>query len=131
LHVYDYDSNPTARGQEISPDAPSFIHPVVTLHPETGRRGLYVNRLMTHHLVGLPQKRSDELLDYLFNHQESPEFIYEHAWQPGDLIIWDNLCTLHAREDFDPGERRILRRLTVRGERPIGLEETDHRKANE
>jgi len=131
LHVYDYDSSPTARGREISPDAPSFIHPVVTLHPETGRRGLYVNRLMTHHLVGLPQKRGDELLDYLLNHQESPEFIYEHAWQPGDLILWDNRCTLHARKDFDPGEKRILRRLTVRGERPIGLEETDHQKANE
>jgi len=131
LHVYDYDSNPTARGREISPDAPRFIHPVVTLHPETGRRGLYVNRLMTDHLVGLPRQKSDELLDYLLNHQESREFIYEHAWQPGDLILWDNRCSLHARKDFDPCQKRILRRLTVRGERPVGLEETNHPNANQ
>ena len=88
-----------------------------------------MNRLMTNHLVGLSRKRSDELLDYLLNHQESREFIYEHTWQPGDLILWDNRCTLHARKDFDPGEKRILRRLTVRGERPIGLEETTNQQA--
>ena len=131
LNVYDYDSNPTSHGEEISPEAPRFIHPVVTRHPETGRKGLYVNRLMTDHLVGLPRQPSDELLEYLLNHQERAEFIYEHAWQAGDLILWDNRCTLHARRDVNPSEKRVLRRLTVQGERPIGLAETDSQQAEE
>jgi taurine dioxygenase len=55
----------------------------------------------------------------LFDHQEQPQFIYEHVWRVGDILMWDNRCTLHARTDFSAGERRLLRRVTILGERPV------------
>ncbi len=110
-------ANPTRRGA-VREGAPSFAHPVVRTHPATGRKALYVNRLMTHSIVGLPAEESDRLLVLLFDHQEQPRFAYEHVWTPGDLILWDNRCTLHARSDFDATERRLLRRVAVLGETP-------------
>ncbi|GAA0526412.1 TauD/TfdA family dioxygenase [Pigmentiphaga sp. GD03639] len=95
----------------------SYAQPVVCTHPVTGRKALYVNRLMTEYIVGMPREESDALLESLFDHQEQPEFIYEHTWTPGDLLIWDNRCMLHARGDFDASELRKLRRITVKGER--------------
>lgn len=118
LHVYDYDANATVKARESSPDAPRFVHPVVVRHPETGRPVLYVNRLMTHRIAGLAPAESDALLEELFRAAEDPAIVYEHVWRPGDLVIWDNMCTLHARTDFDPAERRVLRRVTVAGGRP-------------
>jgi taurine dioxygenase len=115
LNVYDYEGNPTKRGA-VREGAPSFAHPVVRAHPATGRKALYVNRLMTHSIVDLPSEESDRLLALLFDHQEQPRFVYEHVWTPGDLILWDNRCTLHARSDFDATERRLLRRVAVLGE---------------
>ncbi len=117
LNVYDYEGNPTKRGA-VRDWAPSFAHPVVRTHPATGRKALYVNRLMTHSIVGLPADESDSLLTLLFDHQEQKRFVYEHVWAPGDLILWDNRSTLHARSDFDAGERRLMRRVAVLGERP-------------
>jgi taurine dioxygenase len=55
----------------------------------------------------------------LFDHQERPEFIYEHVWRPHDLLLWDNRCALHARTDFSADERRLMRRLTILGEKPF------------
>ena len=101
-----------------SPRAHSFAHPVIRTHPATGRKALYVNRLMTECIVGLPRAESDALLLRLFEHQERPQFQYEHRWQVGDLVIWDNRCTLHARRDFPATHLRKLRRVAVRGERP-------------
>jgi taurine dioxygenase len=101
------------------PGARSYAHPVVRTHPATGRPSLYVNRLMTAGIVGLPSEESDRTLQFLFDHQEQRRFIYEHVWRPGDLLIWDNRCTLHARTDFNAAERRMLRRVTVVGEKPV------------
>jgi taurine dioxygenase len=95
------------------------VHPVVRTPPATGRKALYVNRLMTVRIEGLPAQESDELLDMLFDHQERREFIYVHVWRPGDLLMWDNRCALHARTDFSPTERRLMRRVTILGERPV------------
>jgi taurine dioxygenase len=119
LNVYDYGGNPTARAKEIAPDAPQFAHPVVRIHDETGRKGLYVNRLMTDHIVGMARKASDDLLEYLFQQAEKPEFIYAHKWSVGELVMWDNRCTLHARTDFSPNTRRMLRRISIKGQRPV------------
>lgn len=119
FNAYDYDSASTKRGGEVSNDAPSYVHPVVRTHPATGRKALYVNRLMTQRIEGLPAAESEELLNFLFAHQERPEFIYGHVWRPGDLLLWDNRCALHARTDFSPGERRLLRRVTILGEKPF------------
>src|SRR5262249_62099382 len=81
----------------------------------TGRKALYVNRLMTVRIEGLPADESDGLLAILFDHQERREFIYEHVWRAGDLLIWDNRCTLHARTDFSAKERRLVRRAADLG----------------
>ncbi|HEY5608285.1 MAG TPA: TauD/TfdA family dioxygenase [Alphaproteobacteria bacterium] len=118
LHVYDYANAAQIRTDEPSPDAPHFVHPVVIRHPETGKPILYVNRLMTHHLVGIPRPEGEALLETLFAHIEQRAFVYEHVWRPGDLVVWDNFATLHARTDFDPKERRVMRRFSVAGPRP-------------
>ena len=100
-------------------DAPQFVHPVVRTHPETGRKALYINRLMTEHIVDMNRDESNELLATLYDHIEQSRFVYEHVWRPGDLVMWDNRCTLHARTEFDPSNRRKLRRMTIKGDLPI------------
>jgi taurine dioxygenase len=119
LNVYDYDNAATKRGSELRPGVPSYAHPVVRTHPATGRKALYVNRLMTVRIEGMPPGESDELLAFLFAHQERREFVYEHVWRPGDLLMWDNRCTLHARTDFPSDQRRLMRRVTILGEKPV------------
>jgi taurine dioxygenase len=102
-----------------SPTGHAFAHPVIRTHPATRRKALYVNRLMTEYIVGMPREESDRLLERLFDHQEQPQFQYEHRWEVGDLLIWDNRCTLHARRDFPATHLRKLRRVAVKGERPV------------
>ncbi len=97
----------------------TFAHPIVRTHPATGRKSLFVNRLMTESIVGLPRDESDALLKALFDHQEQAQFQYEHRWQLGDLLMWDNRCTLHARREFPATHLRKMRRVAVRGERPV------------
>jgi taurine dioxygenase len=122
LNGYDADDysggSSTHRPEELSLKAKRFAHPIFRTHPGTGRKALYVNRLMTHSIVGMPRAESDEILNFLFDHQEKREFIYEHVWTPGDLLIWDNRSALHARSDFDASERRRLRRVAVLGDKP-------------
>jgi taurine dioxygenase len=119
LHAYDYDNASMKRGTQIKEGVPHFAHPVFRTHPATGRKALYVNRLMTIAIEGLPETESDELLEFLFAHQENPAFVYEHVWRVNDLLMWDNRCALHARTDFSNDERRLMRRVTVLGERPM------------
>lgn len=119
LHAYDYDNASMKRGTQIKDGVPHFAHPVFRTHPATGRKALYVNRLMTIAIEGLPEAESDELLNFLFAHQENPAFVYEHIWRVNDLLMWDNRCALHARTDFSNDERRLMRRVTVLGERPM------------
>jgi len=102
----------------IRPSSDSWTHPVVTAHEETGRPVLYVSRLLTQRIAGLPEAEADALLDALLDHAERRELIYEHVWTPGDFVIWDNRCVNHARTDFPAGEPRLLRRTTVQGVRP-------------
>ena len=73
---------------------------------------------MTVAIEGLSEAEASELLEALFKHQEQPQFIYEHVWRPHDVLLWDNRCTLHARTDFSAAERRLMRRLTILGEKP-------------
>jgi len=92
---------------------PHASHPVVRVHPDSGRPALYINRLMTWNIEGMEDGESVALLNRLFDHIEQPQFVYAHKWQVGDLILWDNRCTLHARTDFSDKERRLLRRVVV------------------
>lgn len=119
LNVYDYDAGATHTASEVSVDAPRYVHPIVRTHPVTGEKALFVNRLMTRAVIDLPEAESRALLNKLFDHQENPAFVYEHRWRLGDLLMWDNRCTLHARRDFNPDETRLMRRLTVLGEIPV------------
>jgi taurine dioxygenase len=119
LNAYDYDGAAMKRGTRLGEGVPSYVHPVVRTHPATGRKALYVNRLMTVRIEGIPTQESDDLLEFLFAHQERREFIYEHVWRPRDLVMWDNRCTLHARTDFSANERRLMRRVTILGEKPV------------
>ena len=119
MHAYDYDNASMKRGTRIAEGVPHFAHPVFRTHPATGRKALYVNRLMTVAIEGLPEAESDKLLNFLFGHQENPAFIYEHVWRVNDLLMWDNRCALHARTDFSTDQRRLMRRVTVLGEAPV------------
>lgn len=94
-------------------------HPVVRSHPETGRKALYVNRLMTEEVEGIPEAEGDALLARLFEAVERSPFVYEHVWRPGDLLIWDNRSVQHARTDYPPEETRLLRRVGVEGDVPF------------
>jgi taurine dioxygenase len=118
LNVYDYVNAGTVKNDKIRSDAPQFVHPIVRTHPETGRKCLFVNRLMSMRIEGLEQAESDELLETMFEAIERPEHIWAHRWQVGDLLMWDNRCTSHARQDFPAQELRLMRRLTIRGDRP-------------
>jgi taurine dioxygenase len=117
LNAYTTDS--TTRSTNYEGANSSYWHPTVRTHPATKRKALYVNRLMTREIEGLPREESDALLQMLFDHQEQPQFVYAHVWRPGDIVMWDNRCTLHARTDFSAGERRLLRRVTLIGEAPV------------
>ena len=120
MNVYDYQSNNRyMKSTERTKGAPSAVHPVVRTHPETDRKSLFINRLMTDYILDMDTAESTELLEYLFDHIEQDKYIYDHTWQPGDLSVWDNRCTLHARTDFDLKERRLLRRYALEGDRPV------------
>jgi taurine dioxygenase len=114
-----YDQDTTLRSANYDNARASAWHPAVRTHPVTSRKALYVNRLMTREIEGLPRAESDALLQTLFDHQEQRQFVYEHVWRVGDILMWDNRCTLHARTDFPAGERRLLRRVTILGEKPV------------
>jgi len=113
LHLYDYQTYPTRRPTVRPPGAKQACHPLFRVHGPTGRRALYVSRLMTWSIVDMDADESRVTLDGLFRHQESPEFVYEHVWQPGDLVVWDNRSCIHGRTDFAPTEARRLRRVTM------------------
>ncbi len=118
LNVYDYDAGATHTASEVADDAPRHAHPIARTHPVTGEKALFVNRLMTRSINGLAEAESRQLLEKLYDHQENPAFVYEHRWRLGDLLMWDNRATLHARRDFNPEETRLMRRVTVLGETP-------------
>jgi taurine dioxygenase len=114
VNYYVYNS--VVRGDKQGVDATSqAVHPVVRTHDETNRKALYVNRLMSVRIEDMPEQESNALLDSLFDHCEKPEFVYTHVWRKGDLVIWDNRCSSHARTDFPSDQRRLLLRTTVKG----------------
>jgi taurine dioxygenase len=100
--------------------SPGAVHPLVCTHPMTGRRTLYLGRRRNAYLVGLELAESEALLDELWSFVSRPEFVWEHVWRVGDLVLWDNRCTMHRRDAFDPHSRRIMHRTQVKGDaRPM------------
>jgi len=113
----------TSRSIEIERDKPEadreIAHPVVRRHPDSGRKALFVNAIYTVRFADMTEAESRPLLDFLYQHCIRPEFTCRFRWAAGSLAIWDNRCTLHyAINDYD-GQRRLLHRTAIAGERPI------------
>jgi len=96
--------------------SPGTSHPIVCTHPETHRRVLYLGRRRNAYIDGLPLAESEALLDELWSYATRPEFAWYNEWRVGDVVLWDNRCTMHRRDPFDPEARRILHRTQIKGE---------------
>jgi taurine dioxygenase len=98
--------------------APAVEHPLVRTHPPSGRRGLYLGS-HAQRIVGLAPYESAGLIERLMAHATEPRFVYDHAWRPGDLLMWDNRAVLHRATEYDTAlEPRIVRRTVVQGDEP-------------
>ena len=112
LNAFTYGSTqPDMKGDPAK--GPHAHHPVARTIPQTGRKALCVSRLMTERINELPEEESRALLDELCDHVERPENIYQHKWRVGDIVVWDNRATSHARTDFSDRERRLMKRVTI------------------
>lgn len=96
-------------------EAPGSRHPLVIAHPDTGRPALFLGRRRNSYILGLELSESDALLDELWEHATQPQFTFKQVWRQHDLILWDNRCTLHRRDSFDPEARRIMHRTQIKG----------------
>lgn len=106
-------------GAEVTSLVP-VEHPVVRVHPETGRKGIFVNPGFTSHIVGVSEAESRGILDFLYAHLTKPEHVVRHRWRLGDLVLWDNRSTSHyANRDYGTAHRK-MHRITLRGDIPVG-----------
>ncbi len=105
--------NELRRADKKREGAPNSVHPIVRAHEKSGKKALYLSRLMTDKIVELSQDESDKLLDELFDYVDAFPSFYEHSWKIGDSVIWDNRAVAHSRSDFSASERRLLKRVTI------------------
>ncbi|VVO07481.1 (R)-phenoxypropionate/alpha-ketoglutarate-dioxygenase [Pseudomonas fluorescens] len=106
----------------VSEDADkTWPHPLVRVHPVTGRKSLYVSPVYTQGIQGLTHGESTALLTYLYQHMVQDTYVYRHRWAPNMLTLWDNRCTLHNAEGGYDGHLRLMHRTTISGERPVGV----------
>jgi len=96
--------------------SPGAYHPLVCTHPDTKRRALYLGRRRNAYIHGLPLHESEALLDELWSIATRDEFTWHNEWRVGDLVLWDNRCTMHRHDPFDPNSRRILHRTQIKSE---------------
>ncbi|QQS11961.1 MAG: TauD/TfdA family dioxygenase [Rhodospirillales bacterium] len=122
-HTYDSSRKGTRVAKRTDADMkamPPVVHPLVRTHPETGRKALYLNPNRMERIVGMERAESDALLDELIAHATRPENQYRHRWRTGDIVIWDNRCTMHkANADYPEGARRRMHRVIVEGTVPV------------
>jgi taurine dioxygenase len=112
---------PAEAVEALAPHFPAQVHPVVRVHPETGRRTLFVNRIFTERIVGMDDADSDALLLQLCAQFDRPEVQCRFRWTPGAVAFWDNRATLHyAASDYFPA-RRVMDRISIAGDRPVGV----------
>lgn len=126
IHRYRAFEKKAERGTRVNlteeqrAKTPDVIHPVVRTHPETGRKALFVHPGMTAEIVGLSEQESDEILEMLFEHCTNPRYVVPYRWTPGDVVVWDNRCTMHSAttRELPPEKRRLIYRTTIRGDVP-------------
>jgi taurine dioxygenase len=98
--------------------APGTLHPLVCTHPESGRRMLYLGRRRMAWIEGLELAESEALLDAIWAHATQKAHCFTHHWRAGDLVLWDNRCTMHRRDPFDAASRRVMHRTQIKGTAP-------------
>lgn len=103
-----------SRAVEDLSEVEGAIHPSILVHPETGREALFLGRRLNASFIELPNDVSERLLDRVWEHCSNSDFVYEHIWEVGDLVIWDNRCTLHRRDAFDNDARRVMWRTQIK-----------------
>ena len=119
-HLVSQDPARVRLLHEVEMAFPHPNHPVVTVHPETGHKVLYVNRHFTERINELPEDEGRAILEFLLNQTARPEFQLRVAWQPGTIVMWDNRSVQHyAGHDYWP-QRRRMERVTIAGHAPIG-----------
>lgn len=94
-------------------------HPLVRVHPVTGRRALYLGRRRdwpSNYIIGMSNADSEALLDKLWAHATQPKYAWTHKWRVGDIVLWDNRCCMHYRTEIDSAQRRVMHRTTIKGE---------------
>jgi alpha-ketoglutarate-dependent taurine dioxygenase len=120
-HDATYNSGGYAR-QGVTPtddprQSPGTFHPLVLIHPETGKRALYLGRRRNAYIEGASLDDSNALLDTIWSHATREPFTYRHRWRAGDLVLWDNRCTMHRRDAFDSSSRRVMHRTQIKAGR--------------
>jgi len=111
--IYSVDITAEPDVHAIRDLTPDVVHPMVLTQPGSGRKGLYLDPLQTYGIEGIPPSESRPFLDKLVAHMTAPAFVFQHKWQRGDIVLWDNCRVLHQREPFDPDTPRLMKRTTV------------------
>ena len=122
IHTYQSRRNRSPvpeRSQEEKARTPPVTHPLVRTHPETGRKTLYLNPNRIDRVCGMPLAEGDALLDELIAHATQAAFVHVHAWQPDDIVIWDNRCTMHRASPHEGDHPRRLLRILIEGTVPV------------
>ena len=122
IHVYQ-STHSQRKLMDLSKDNPrvvpkSAVHPLVRVHPETGKKSLYINPIRIQSIIGMSEHEGIELLNDLLEHATQKKFQYRHQWQLNDMVLWDNRCLLHkANGDYDRAQERFLYRVMLRGDK--------------
>jgi len=117
--THDFTRSSSHRGGRQA-EYPPVSHPVVRVHPVTGRKALFVNRIFTERINELSARENETLLNFLCDHVRSPDFQCRFSWRPGSVAFWDNRCTQHyAVADYT--ERRVMHRVVIDGDRPLAV----------
>lgn len=118
-HIYNHSHEEFSLNADQEDRLPGYDHPLVRTHPETGRKALYLGGKLLKYIVGMDEAESETLLSDLYVHCDDDRFIYKHKWRQGDLVFWDNRCTMHFAQPYDSARfTRHMHRTTVQGDRP-------------